>query len=125
MDLPIEIQHLSLEDATAALNLAYMNVDALIPAERPACELRMTQLRYHIAVLRQQRQALRWKSFTSTRLEYNYEDLQPEARDKAFADWLPYCDPEHKSRAFETFCASCDKHGWKFFADGSPVKENS
>jgi len=57
-----------------------------------------------------------------TRLEYAYEDLQPEAQSRALADYLPYVDPENMD-AFGTFMKACDEHQWKFYSDGTAVRD--
>ena len=65
------------------------------------------------------------RTHTKTRLEFSINGLEPEARDKAYADWRPFCDPENADHAYITFMESCDEHGWRFYADGSSVEETN
>ena len=60
---------------------------------------------------------------TKTRLDYDYENLQPAARARALADYLPFVDPENAGDPEGTFMESCKENEWRFYADGSAVRD--
>ena len=60
---------------------------------------------------------------THTRLDYAIQDLDLEAQYRALADYLPFLDNPNEKNPMFKFYAACDWHQWRFYADGSAVRD--